>query len=231
MNRIDFLPWLTSTDHYIIGWWGLNLIFFSHVVLLQPPLWVTYFYNIILYGIGVGLGYVNNLIRRLIILGTVAGGVELIADYFLVEIANTLVYPSSLPMILRSPLYMPLAWAILITQMGYLAYRLNEHHGSIAGSVIPAILAIGIVGIYEMGARTAGIWMYTDAPLFMIGHAPLFILIAEGCIFAVLQHFVRQLNPFLSGLAFGLVIVISYIGIYTLFSFVGTLGYYLIIGA
>lgn len=207
---------LRATDWYVLAWWGVNGVLFLHVVLAQPALWVTYLYNGILYTIGSVLAYEDTVLRRIFILATVAGVIELGADYFLVEVANTLVYPQTLPMLLRSPLYMPLAWAIVITQLGYLAWRLAEESSRRAAIVGPAGVAMGLIGTYETGAHIAGIWTYSHAPLLMIGHAPVFIIIAEGVMFATLYYFIRQVNPVLAGIGFGLVITLSYIGAYSL---------------
>ncbi|MDY6764528.1 MAG: hypothetical protein SV377_02400 [Halobacteria archaeon] len=213
---------LTTTDRWFIGWWTVNLLVFLHVVLFHPPLWVTYAYNGLLYAIGGVLSYYNGTVRSIFILATVAGIVELGADYYLVEFTGTLVYPQSLPMVLGSPLYMPLAWAIVTTHMGYLGVRLNEIYGPKAAVAVPSLVAVGLVGFYETGAYFAGIWQYVDAPFLMIGHVPLYIVVAEGVIFATLHRFVRLRRPILGGIGFGLVITVSFVGSYLLLAAIGT---------
>lgn len=219
-NSFEFV-WLEATDVRVLGWVVVNVVLFSHVVIFRPPLWVTYLYNGILYGIGGLLAYRDTELRRVFVLATVAGVVELGADYFLVVIAETLVYPKSLPMIVQSPLYMPLAWAIVTTQLGYLALRLLSEERRIAASVVPAGIAMSLIWFYETGAHIAGIWTYTEAPLFMLGHAPVFIIVAEGIMFSSLFYFVKRSRPFLAGIGFGLVITASYATTYVVFSSIG----------
>lgn len=207
---------LTTTDRLMVGWWGVNALVFSHVVLFPQPVLVTYAYNAILYIIGAWIAFVDRTVRKLFVLGTVAGIVELGVDWFLVEVTGTLVYPASAPMLLSSPVYMPLAWAIVTTQLGYVGYRLDEVYGWTAASIAPAVLAMGLIGVYETGARIAGIWEYVGAPLLMVGNAPLFIVLGEGVMFASLWYFVRWDSPISAGVGFGGVITASYVGIYYL---------------
>ncbi len=53
------------------------------------------------------------------IVAIVAGWVELLADWWLVSKTGTLVYYPGGPFILRSPLYMPFAWGIVLIQTAY----------------------------------------------------------------------------------------------------------------
>ncbi len=216
-------PTLSSTDWLILGWWCVNAILFTHVVFFQPALWVTYVYNGLLYGIGVLVSYGDRTVRHVFILATVAGVIELGGDFFLVEMIGTLVYPEPAPMILASPLYMPLAWAIVTTQLGYVGIRLEEHYGLVAGMGGPALSAMSLIGIYEIGAHTAGIWMYSHAPFHMVGEAPLFIIVGEGLMFATIVLFARWKNPLLAGIGFGIVITLSYMVSYYLFLGLGAI--------
>lgn len=218
MTRLQPPAKFSLTDWRVLGWVAVNVILFGHVVLSQPPLWVTYLYNGILFGIGGILAFYTQTLRRVFTLATVAGVVELGGDYFLVSIAETLVYPQALPMLVQSPLYMPLAWAIVTTQLGYLAIRLDAVYGRVAASVGPAAVATGLIWFYETGAHVAGIWSYAHAPVLMIGNAPAFIIAAEAIMFATLSYFVRRSNPLLAGVGFGLVITASYVGVYGLFA-------------
>lgn len=216
----DF-DWLDTTDYRVFGWMVINIALFSHIVIYQPPLWVTYLYNAILYGIGGLLAYRSVKLRRIFVLATVAGVIELGADYFLVSIAGTLVYPKSLPLIIKSPLYMPLAWAIVTTQLGYLALQLVSVEKRKAASVVPGGIAMSLIWFYETGASIAGIWEYTKAPLCMLGQAPVFIIVAEGIMFSTLFYFVERSKPVIAGIGFGLVIISSYIISYYMFILLG----------
>jgi len=196
----------------------VNLVVFLHVVLFDTPLWLTYAYNGLLYAIGAVLSYYSPTVRNVFVLGTVAGVVELGVDRFLVETTGVLVYPDALPMLLSSPLYMPLAWAIAITHLGYVGTRLGEVYGRRAAAVGPSILALSVMGFYEYGAYYAGIWQYVDAPLALLGHVPAFIVVAEAVMFALLHEFASIERPVLAGLGFGALISASYVGSYLVFS-------------
>ncbi len=206
----------------MIGWWIVNLIVFLHVVLFSTPLWVTYFYNGFLYVIGALIAFRSTLVRNVFIIGTIAGILELGVDHFLVAFTGTLVYPTSLPMLVSSPLYMPLAWAIVTTHLGYVGIRLAQVYGRKAAAIGPAVLAMTLIGFYEYGAYHAGIWMYVDAPLLMVDHVPLYIVVAEGVMFSTLYEFARLKRPVLAGVGFALAISLSYIGTYFLFAGLGT---------
>lgn len=205
----------------MVGYWLVNLAVFLHVVLFETPLWVTYAYNGLLYGIGAAVSYYSATVRNVFVLGSIAGVVELGADAFLVEVTGTLTYPESLPMILSSPLYMPLAWAIVITHLGYVAVRLAEVRGRVAATVGPSILAMVLVGFYEYGAYYAGIWQYVDGAVLMVGTVPLYIVVAEGLIFATLYEFVRLERPVPAGVGFGAVITAGYVLTYVALSAIG----------
>lgn len=217
-TSVGELSWsniLTRTDILMLGWLAINLLVFLHVAWVpQSPL-VTYVYTTFLYILGSGISYYSNVVRRIFIIGTIAGVIELFGDYFLVKVASVLVYPSGFPMLLESPLYMPLAWTIVITQLGYLSLRLYQVYGRTAAVVGSSATAMMLVGFYESFSYNAGIWMYVSAPELMLGHAPLFIVLAEGIMFSMIHYF-RQQRPVLGGVAFGLVINASYVAMYYL---------------
>lgn len=209
---------LTETDWWVLGCWSVNLAVFLHVVLFETPLWLTYVYNGLLYVILLVMSYSSSQLRNIVVLGTVAGFVELGADHFLVTVTGTLVYPDSLPILISSPFYMPLAWAIVISHLGYIGIRLNDLFSRRMAIVGPSITAIMLIGFYEYGAFYAGIWEYVDAPLLLLGHVPLFIIVAEGLMFSALHEFIRLERPILAGAGFGLLITASYTMTYFIFS-------------
>jgi hypothetical protein len=211
---------LRSADRQMIGWVGVNLLVFGHVVLFETPLWLTYVYNGLLYAIGIAIAVRFAAVRDVFVLGSVAGVLEVGVDAFLVSI-GALVYPDSLPMLVGSPLYMPLSWALVITYFGYLGRRLDEVAGPVAATIGPSVFAMVLVGFFEYGAHFAGIWRYEFAPLAMLGTVPAFIVAAEGVMFAALYWLVRLRRPLLGGVAFAAVITVSYLGAYTLFTALG----------
>ena len=119
----------------------------------------------------------DHLLQKLMLMGFVAGIAELPIDAFLVD-TGTLVYASDEPMIWRSPVYMPIAWMLVLVQMGYLSFILMRWRG-----MAVAILGIFLVGasyipLYEHLALKADWWYYQNTPM-VIG-APYYIILAEG---------------------------------------------------
>jgi uncharacterized protein DUF6989 len=132
------------------------------------------------------------LIVRLLAFGLVAGVCELFTDYSGEVVAHSLRYPPGEPMLWASPAYMPLSWMVVLTQIGYLAWRL-------AALIPPRWLAMALTGLwgalnipfYEEMAYHAGWWSYATAP--GLGHTPYYVMLFEGLIAAALP-------PLLAGL-------------------------------
>jgi hypothetical protein len=129
------------------------------------------------------------LIGRLMLLGLVAGILELVTDAAGHQFARSLFYPQGQPLLWDSPFYMPLSWMIVLTQLGYLAWRLA---GLVPGGRIPwrAILLTGLVGavnvpFYEEAAYHADWWRYAPTVLHL-GNTPAYVLLFEGMIAAAL---------------------------------------------
>jgi hypothetical protein len=127
------------------------------------------------------------LLTRLFLLGAVAGVCELFTDYAGEHVVRSLIYPAGAPMLWDSPIYMPLSWTLVLTQLGYLAWRLRD-----PVLRVPRWLAVAITGIagaaivpfYEEMAFFAGWWRYR--PVRVLGHTPLYVLLFEGLIAAAL---------------------------------------------
>lgn len=79
------------------------------------------------------------LLGRILLFGLAAGWTELLADRWLVDATATLVYLPGGPFVVRSPLYMPLAWMIVITQLGYLGCWLAKRWGVGVASLLIAL--------------------------------------------------------------------------------------------
>src|SRR5260370_20685590 len=115
------------------------------------------------------------LLTRLILLGAVAGFCELFTDFAGERVVRSLIYPAGAPMLWDSPIYMPLSWALVLTQLGYLAWRLRD-------SVlrVPRWLAVAITGIagapigpfYQEIALFSGGVRYRPVRVFR--HTPLY---------------------------------------------------------
>jgi len=130
------------------------------------------------------------LVLRLMLLGLVAGMLELFTDAAGESVAHSLVYAAGGPMLWASPLYMPCSWMVVLTLLGYLGWRLR--------GLLPLWLAIVTTGLwgafniplYEESAYYAGWWHYATAP--RIGHTPLYVVLFEGLIAAALPLFTRS---------------------------------------
>lgn len=131
----------------------------------------------------------DGLLGRLLLIGTVAGVVELLADRWLVDVTHTLVYASGEPMLLRSPLYMPMAWAGVIVPVGYVGWLAARRTGLALGSALCGLFGALYVPIYETLAFYAGWWRYVDTP--MLGRAPWYIAIGEGLVALALPGVLR----------------------------------------
>src|SRR5690348_6295146 len=134
------------------------------------------------------------LLVRLFVLGFVAGVLELFTDAAGESFAHSLVYPPGEPMLWASPVYMPLSWAIVLTQLGYLGWRLAGLAPRLLLAL--AVLLTGLAGaaivpFYEEMAYYAGWWHYAAAP--RLGHTPLYVLLFEGAIAALLPIVTRAL--------------------------------------
>jgi hypothetical protein len=136
------------------------------------------------------------LVGRLMLLGLVAGIFELFTDAAGHQFARSLFYPQGQPLLWDSPFYMPLSWMIVLTQLGYLAWRLA---GLLPGGRIPwrVILLTGLAGavnvpFYEEVAYHAGWWRYAPTVLHL-GHTPAYVLLFEGLVAAVLPLLTLEL--------------------------------------
>jgi hypothetical protein len=129
------------------------------------------------------------LVGRLMLLGLVAGILELFTDAAGHQFAHSLFYPQDQPLLWDSPFYMPLSWMIVLTQLGYLAWRLA---GLLPGRRLPwrASLLTGLAGavnvpFYEEAAYHAGWWRYAPTVLHL-GNTPAYVLLFEGLVAAAL---------------------------------------------
>ena len=127
------------------------------------------------------------LLTRLLGFGLLAGACELFTDYAGETVAHSLSYPTGEPMLWASPIYMPFSWMVVLTLIGYLAWRLTT-----LAPLLPLWLAMALTGLWaalnipfyvEMAYR-AGWWSYAAAP--GLGHTPYYVMLFEGLIGAAL---------------------------------------------
>jgi hypothetical protein len=132
----------------------------------------------------------NQLILRLAIIGTIAGFMELIADYYLVSVINSLVYPAKEAMIWDSPAYMPFAWSNIILQLSFIGVLLAQKFNVLKASIILCIAGGMYIPLYEHLANNAGWWFYHPNTL-MVFNAPVYIIISEALISLSLPMLIR----------------------------------------
>jgi hypothetical protein len=133
----------------------------------------------------------DGLLLRLLIMAVAAGIVEVVvADPYFVG-NHTLVYPHEGPFIIDSPLYMPLGWAYVLLQIGYVAWWVMQQRGDTAAIVVSTLLGGTNIPMYEALARRADWWYYQDVP--MIIGAPYYVILGEAFIGLALPFLVKPL--------------------------------------
>ena len=119
------------------------------------------------------------------------GVVELMADFLCVRSTRTLDYsPSGSLLLLESPWWMPLSWAIVALQVGVLGARGIARFGLLRGAALSGLLGAFLIPFYEEMAHGANWWRYVNC--WRIGHTPVYIIVAEaliGAVLALLGHF------------------------------------------
>ncbi|MCE9626168.1 MAG: hypothetical protein K8R69_12085 [Deltaproteobacteria bacterium] len=134
------------------------------------------------------------VLYRLFLMGLVAGLFELLVDWGLVHWVQNgkLVYLTGNDVVLLgSPIWMPLAWACVIVEMGYPALRLfgwlrgrcGDTSAKTGASLFVAMLAGLTVGAYEYLAFRAGWWKYEAAHAMIGKYCALFIPVGEFLMF------------------------------------------------
>ena len=133
-------------------------------------------------------------LSRLFAMGLVAGAFELPIDWALIHWVRSgqLVYLTGNDVVLLgSPVWMPLAWACVIVELGYPAVRLyglwRERLGTrvaaVSTTLIVAVAAGTTVGFYEYFAYRAGWWKYLPARAMLGESCALYIPLGEFLMF------------------------------------------------
>lgn len=163
----------------------------------------------------------DDLLKKIVWFGIIAGFTELAADWWLVDITQTLIYAENEPMIVRSPIYMPFAWAMVLTNIGYLSYSLLFKEPRWLAVLSTMIIGATVIPLFEYFAYGAGWWKYVDCPM-VLDVVPYYIILGEALICAFLGFIIKYLNHhkkrtvvFL-GILQGLWIWVSYFIAYTL---------------
>ena len=180
-------------------------------------------------------------LARLFALGLVAGAFELPIDWALIHWVKSgqLVYLSGNDVVLLgSPIWMPLAWACVIVELGYPALRLyglwrarmGARTAAIVTTLLIAVAAGNTVGFYEYFAYRAGWWKYLPARAMLGGFCALYIPFGEFLMFlAILPIAARGVGDDLhpraaaieAGARFAIAIAVGYGIAYALLEGVG----------
>jgi hypothetical protein len=169
-------------------------------------------------------------IVALLRLGLVAGAFELVVDWWLVNgVTNgRLDYLGTRDVVLlASPIWMPLAWACVIVELGYpvvrlfsvLRTRMSARAAAIVASCVVAVFAGVTIGFYEYFAFRAGWWRYAPAHAMIGSFCALFIPVGEAFMFLAMlpiaaRALAREDRPVTSavvgGFAFSIAIWLGY---------------------
>ncbi len=127
-------------------------------------------------------------------LGIVAGVFELLVDWGLIHWVSNgrLVYLTENDIVLLgSPVWMPLAWACVIVELGYPAIRLfgvfkahmTTRWAAVTASLLAASAAAVTVGFYEYFAYRASWWKYERANVMIGDFCAVYIPLGEFFMF------------------------------------------------
>jgi hypothetical protein len=161
LTLLFVLAWNFSSSLVGWGWPTATVISFA-----MPLVYICYVWR-----------HQDSLLGRLLLFGLATGWTELLADRWLVDTTATLVYLPGGPFVLSSPLYMPFAWMIVTTQLGYFGWWLAKRWGLATGSLLIALFGAVNIPLYEQWARNAGWWYYRSTP--MLGNTPWYIIGGE----------------------------------------------------
>jgi hypothetical protein len=125
------------------------------------------------------------LVGRLMLAGFIAGICELFTDASGQYVVHSLVYPVGELTLWTSPLYMPLSWMVVLTHLGYIAWRLRALVGWRKATLLSGMWGALQIPAYEEMAYYGGWWRYLPTRL-MIGHTPAYVLPFEGLVVAAL---------------------------------------------
>lgn len=167
---------ILASSAVLVGW---SLM--SSVLNLGPITASIITYSLYVFYWIYALGFKNPLIVRLLIIGTIAGLLELATDHYLVDSINSLVYPAKELMIWSSPAYMPFAWSNVLLQLGFIGVLLTRKYGVLKASILLGIAGGMYIPLYEHLANNAGWWWYhQNVP--MVFNAPIYVIVCEGLI-------------------------------------------------
>jgi len=138
--------------------------------------------------------YRDPLLARLLLFGLAAGAVELLADCWSTGL-GWLVYWRGGPFVMCSPLYMPVGWALLMVQIGYLAWLFVQNWGLPKAMLVTALIGAVNIPFNEYLAKSAHLWYYQHVPL-LLNTVPYAVIFAECLICLVLPPVIRLVEKY-----------------------------------
>ena len=132
----------------------------------------------------------DRAIRMLLLSAAAFGLVELLADFLCVRGTRTLDYAvARSAMVGESPWWMPFSWAVVAVQVGIPGDAAIRRCGWVRGALLTGLLGATVIPLYEEAAWGAHWWRYQHCR--MVGHTPVYIVVAEAVIgagLALLGH-------------------------------------------
>jgi hypothetical protein len=136
----------------------------------------------------------GDTLATLLRVGIVAGLLEILVDWALIHWLPTgrLVYLTGNDVVLLgSPIWMPLAWACVIVELGYpairgyglLRRRMSQLTAAVVASTVVAIQAGITIGFYEYFAYRADWWKYEPARVMLGDFCAVYIPLGEFFMF------------------------------------------------
>ena len=165
--------WIITNSFFKTGWITAAILSFGVLVILL--IWI--------------IRTDDQLLGKFLLFGLTAGFVELLADAWLVARTKTLFYEHGEPLLLDSPVYMPIAWAVILVQIGYLGYYLSLRRGLFFATILTGLIGGAIIPIYEYSAKGAGWWLYEDLHRMFLNATPYYIILGEFLLALALPGF------------------------------------------
>lgn len=136
--------------------------------------------NVIFFG-AYAVWSADRAIRAVILAALAFGVVELGADFLCVRGTGTLDYAAARSaMVLESPWWMPLSWAVVAVQTAVPGEAAIRRFGVARGMLLTGLFGATLIPGYEEMAWGANWWRYRDC--LMVGHTPVYIVLSEGLI-------------------------------------------------
>ncbi len=130
---------------------------------------------------GCALWTKDRALGRLLAAAGVFGVSELLADFLCVRCTGTLDYAvARSTLVLSSPWWMPLSWAVVAVQVGVVGDAAVRRFGLRRGILLGGMASALLIPVYEELAWGARWWRYQHC--LCLGHTPVYIVLAEAII-------------------------------------------------